>query len=92
MLVMKSLLFASAATLMVLASPALGQAAGNAPKPVSKADYVKAIDSRFGAIDSNHDGIISSAEITSVVDGFFDGSNDYTVEKINALIDFFFEQ
>src|SRR5205085_9923791 len=60
---MKSPLFASAATLMVLASPALGQAAGNAPKPVSKADYVKAIDSRFGAIDSNHDGIITKAEL-----------------------------
>ncbi len=47
---------------------------------------------KFQAADTNHDGVISSAEITGVVDGFFDGSNDYTVEKINALIEFFFEQ
>ena len=62
---MKSQSFAFAATLMAIASPALGQAAGNAPKPVSKADYLKTIDSRFGAIDTNHDGIITKVELTA---------------------------
>lgn len=47
---------------------------------------------RFAAADTNHDGFISSSEITNVLDGFFDGSNDFTVEKIHALIDYFFEQ
>lgn len=42
--------------------------------------------------DINHDGIITSAEINAAIDGFFDGSNDYTVEKLHKLIDFFFEQ
>lgn len=50
------------------------------------------IPSRFLSADTNKDGIISSSEITNVIDGFFDGSNDYTVEKIHALIDYFFEQ
>lgn len=51
-----------------------------------------ALPKQFASADTNHDGVISSSEITAVVDGFFDGSNDYTVEKINALIDYFFEQ
>ena len=52
----------------------------------------KGLPKQFASADANHDGVISSGEITGVVDGFFDGSNDYTVEKINALIDYFFEQ
>jgi len=42
--------------------------------------------------DLNKDGIITSAEINAAIDGFFDGSNDFTVEKLHKLIDFFFEQ
>jgi len=51
-----------------------------------------AIPEQFRSADKNQDGIISSSEITSVLDSFFDGNSDYTVEKINALIDYFFEQ
>ena len=50
------------------------------------------IPAQFASSDLNKDGIISSTEITAVIDGFFDGSNDYTVEKIHRLIDYFFEQ
>jgi pyrrolidone-carboxylate peptidase len=50
------------------------------------------VPAQFENADTNHDGIISSSEITAVIDGFFDGSNNYTVEKIHALIDYFFEQ
>lgn len=50
------------------------------------------VPAQFESADLNKDGIISSSEITAVIDGFFDGSNDYTVEKIHALIDYFFEQ
>ncbi|MFH1004529.1 MAG: hypothetical protein V1781_03400 [Bacteroidota bacterium] len=46
----------------------------------------------FQSADANKDGFISSAEITIMIDGFFDGSNDYTVVKIHKLIDYFFEQ
>lgn len=42
--------------------------------------------------DLNKDGYISADEITKTIDGFFEGSNDFTVEKLNRLIDFFFEQ
>ena len=45
----------------VIASAAIGQA--NAPKPVPRADFIKSIDSRFNAIDTNHDGFISKQEI-----------------------------
>lgn len=42
--------------------------------------------------DLNNDGFISAQEISKTIDGFFEGSNDMTVDRINALIDFFFEQ
>jgi hypothetical protein len=55
-------------------------------------ESTSAIPKQFLSADINHDGIISSSEITNILDKFFDGSSDYTVEKINALIDYFFEQ
>jgi hypothetical protein len=42
--------------------------------------------------DINGDGYISADEITKTIDGFFEGTNDFTVESINRLIDYFFEQ
>ncbi|HXB41351.1 MAG TPA: hypothetical protein VNZ49_12470, partial [Bacteroidia bacterium] len=44
------------------------------------------------AADLNKDGYISADEITKTIDAFFDGSSDFTVEKLNRLIDYFFEQ
>ncbi len=46
----------------------------------------------FKVADKNNDGKISADEIVAVIDGFFDGLNDYTTEKIHRLIDYFFEQ
>jgi len=63
---MRSLLLVSAASMLAFASPALGQAA--APKPVSKADYLKTVDGRFGAIDTNHDGVLTKAELSAAED------------------------
>lgn len=60
-------------------------------KHVSVSSKIK-IPPQFQSADTDKDGIISSDEITAIIDGFFDGSNDYTVEKIHALIDYFFEQ
>jgi hypothetical protein len=42
--------------------------------------------------DKNKDGFISADEIAAAIDGFFEGDSDFTVEKLNDLIDFFFEQ
>lgn len=42
--------------------------------------------------DKNNDGFISADEIASAIDLFFEGDSDFTVEKLNNLIDFFFEQ
>jgi hypothetical protein len=42
--------------------------------------------------DKNKDGLITTNEITGAIDLFFDGNSSFTIEKINALIDYFFEQ
>lgn len=42
--------------------------------------------------DINSDGYISADEITKTIDAFFEGTNDFTVDTINQLIDYFFEQ
>jgi hypothetical protein len=42
--------------------------------------------------DKNKDGFISADEIAAAIDAFFEGDSDFTVEKLNDLIDFFFEQ
>jgi Ca2+-binding EF-hand superfamily protein len=58
----KCLRLASAAVLLVLGSAALAQAA---PKPVSRADFMKTLDGRFNAVDANHDGKISKDELAA---------------------------
>ena len=42
--------------------------------------------------DKDNDGLITTAEITAAIDSFFDGESSFTVEKLNELIDFFFDQ
>ncbi len=42
--------------------------------------------------DKNKDGLITTNEITEAIDSFFDGNTSFTIEKINSLIDYFFEQ
>lgn len=55
--------FAVAGIAAAFASMALAQA--NAPKPVSRADFMKSLDSRFNALDTNHDGFISKEELAA---------------------------
>ncbi len=64
----------------------------NKSKEVKKDKTGSSVPAEFRSADKNEDGHISAAEITDTIDGFFEGSNDYTVEKINRLIDYFFEQ
>ena len=42
--------------------------------------------------DLNNDGYISVEEIAKTIDAFFEGSKDFNVERINKLIDYFFDQ
>jgi hypothetical protein len=63
----------------------------------TKANQVKSgktsnIPADFVEADYNKDGNISASEITKAIDGFFEGENSFNVEKINRLIDYFFEQ
>jgi hypothetical protein len=57
-----------------------------------KSGKINIIPTEFILADYNKDGIISASEITKTIDGFFEGENSFNVEKINKLIDFFFEQ
>jgi outer membrane protein OmpA-like peptidoglycan-associated protein len=50
------------------------------------------LPAEFKSVDKNNDGKISADEIVGTIDGFFDGTNDFTTEKIHLLIDYFFEQ
>ena len=52
----------------------------------------KTIPDDLKGADLNGDGLIQADEITKIIDGFFSGENDFTVDKINRLIDYFFEQ
>lgn len=49
------------------------------------------IPSQFKVADFNHDGIISADEITKAIESFFDGNNDFTIDLINKLIEYYFE-
>lgn len=50
------------------------------------------IPAKLQFADKNKDGLITTAEITDSIDMFFDGNATITIDKINALIDYFFEQ
>jgi hypothetical protein len=55
--------FILAGCAVALASAAFGQA--NAPKPVTRADFIKQIDARYNSIDTNHDGFLSKQEMAA---------------------------
>ena len=42
--------------------------------------------------DSNKDGRLSKDEITLAINSFFDGNDNFTVEKLYDLIDYYFDQ
>jgi Ca2+-binding EF-hand superfamily protein len=52
------------AAAMALASAAVAQNQ-NGPKPMTRADYVRNVDTQFNAADTNHDGSISRAELVA---------------------------
>lgn len=46
----------------------------------------------YAPADLNNDGVITSDEISKAIDAFFEGDSNFTVQKLHALIDYFFEQ
>jgi len=50
------------------------------------------IPAKLKPADINNDGRITTVEISAAIDSFFEGDSVFTVELINDLIDFFFEQ
>jgi len=58
----------------------------------AKTGKASKIPADFVPADINKDGYISAAEITKTIDAFFEGESSFNVEKLNKLIDFFFEQ
>ena len=57
----RSLILLLAVPALALASAAASQTAP--PKPVSRADFISKIDASFNALDTNHDGFLSAAEV-----------------------------
>lgn len=70
----------------------LQQVENKAKENQAKSGHATKIPAEFVAADINNDGYISAKEITQTIDGFFEGDTTFNVEKINRLIDFFFEQ
>ncbi len=63
--------FSLASAALALASAASAQPAAQAqpaqgPQQISKADFTKNVDARFGSIDSNKDGNLSKDEVAAV--------------------------
>ncbi len=71
-------------------------AGGGILKDIDKGDIGKhdpnKIPERIRAVDKNHDGYITSQEITQAIDEFFDGTSTLTIADINYAIDYFFDQ
>jgi len=55
---MRVLTFATAASFVVMGSAVFAQA-----KPVTRSDYVNSLNARFSSMDTNHDGVVTSAEL-----------------------------
>jgi len=55
--------FALALAALPMSAPLLAQAAA---KPVSRADFLKNIDNRFGGADTNKDGSVSKTELVAL--------------------------
>jgi hypothetical protein len=68
------------------------ESSGQKSNTNSTVNKTGAIPADFISADYNRNGVISADEITRAIDEFFEGLNDFTAEKINQLIDYFFEQ
>jgi hypothetical protein len=64
---------------------------GSGPAKTTKSSSA-AVPAEFQSLDTDGNGRISVKELNNAIDSFFSGENTLTVDQINKLIDFFFEQ
>ncbi len=72
-------------------SPPKNTAPAN-PVKTENTTAVSKVPEKLQLFDKDTNGNISTQEISMAIDGFFEGEPNITVEKINSLIDYFFEQ
>jgi Ca2+-binding EF-hand superfamily protein len=74
----KNLLLLTTAALMPLTA-AHGQA-----KPVSKGDFLKAVDGRFNTMDANHDGTVGNQEMSAELQREMQQANSGLAQQLQA--------
>ncbi|MCK4661876.1 MAG: hypothetical protein KAT68_03340 [Bacteroidales bacterium] len=60
-------------------------------KDISKKGY-SGIPAKFKSVDVDNDGYISADELQKAVDNFFDFNSNLTLQEVNELREFFFDQ
>ena len=60
-------------------------------KDISKKNY-SGIPAKFKSVDVDNDGYISADELQKAVDNFFDFNSNLTLQEVNELREFFFDQ
>jgi Ca2+-binding EF-hand superfamily protein len=75
---MRPITLAAAAALLGVGSAALAQS----PKPLAKTDFVKSIDARFNTMDTNHDGVVTKAELAAELQRELDQARSLTTQKL----------
>lgn len=65
---------------------------GKKPAPAVQPSASGELPAEFKSADKNKDGAISADEINACIDAFFDDRGDFTPERINKMIDYFFDQ
>ena len=72
------------ATAAAPAPKAAAPAASNAPKATSRADFVAALQKRFNATDTNHDGMLDAAEMTAMQQRELEQAHAIEQKKLEA--------
>jgi len=75
---MRPITLAAAAALLCAGSAAPAQP----PKPLNKTDFVKSVDARFNAMDTNHDGVVSKAELAAELQRELEQARQLTTQKL----------
>lgn len=76
----RTLVLAAVASPLLWCGPALAQA----QKPVSRTEFVKNIDARFAAIDTNHDGKLSLDELAAEQQREMQKAKALLIQKLTA--------
>lgn len=57
-----------------------------------KSEFTGGASSRYAAVDTNKDGIITVSEVYNAIDMYFEGELQVSAQYITDLIDYFFDQ